>query len=373
MDIESECFPCIPMSSAIQLNAASLIGNHHLSNSNTTLTSSPSSSISSINSLYNSSLSSSIATTNSQSTNDAQFSLTNSSTGAAQHRRGRKGTNCKSKAQQTTANIIVTNCNNRQATKLQTDSATKNSALTALLNCSPLISANSSKTTSSHCLPPTPPASNSDSDCERDQPQSNANSSSEKTNLNKLSRQTNNQNNQNNESNQSSKQVKRQRANCSILVQSGNSVINLTQQLSPNSIKNLTSVNNLTSNSNSNTLDLTAGTYSPTQSNYLINGSNLKLDTSTNCINSSSVNGLSAANRNRSGLQSMSTLISIQPKNAASGTAVILTEEEKRTLIAEGKLMKENETFQLFDYITSLSNYCPPLRHQATQYQTNFH
>lgn len=32
----------------------------------------------------------------------------------------------------------------------------------------------------------------------------------------------------------------------------------------------------------------------------------------------------------------VSALISVQPKNAASGTAVVLTDEEKRTLIAEG-------------------------------------
>lgn len=34
--------------------------------------------------------------------------------------------------------------------------------------------------------------------------------------------------------------------------------------------------------------------------------------------------------------QNQNNLISIQPKNAINGTAVILTEEEKRTLIAEG-------------------------------------
>lgn len=316
MDIESECFPCIPMSSAIQLSAASLIGNHHLSNSNTTLTSSPSSSISSINSLCNSSLSSS--TTNSQSNNDAQFSL-NSSNSVQSHRRGRK-----SKAAQTTANIIVTNCNNRQS-KLQADSSTKNSTLTALLNCSPLLSTNSKtnpNSSSNICLPPTPPASNSDSDCEMNQSHS-----SDKTrtldqskSLNKLAGR------QSTADSQASKQIKRQRANCSILVQNGNSVINLTQQLAPNAIKNLT-VNNL----NNASMDL--------QSNYLINGSNLKLETSTNLINSSSScnqTPSTVTNRNRAGLQSMSSLISVQPKNAASGTAVQLTEEEKRTLIAEG-------------------------------------
>jgi len=298
MDIESECFPCIPMSSAIQLSAASLIGNHHLSNS--TLTSSPSSSISSINSinsLCNSSLS---AATNSQLNNDAQFNSNNSNN--VNQRRGRKG-----KGQ--SSNIIVTNCTNRQ-----TKTDTKNSTLTALLNnCSPLISAASQTTKQTNssstqiCLPPTPP-SNSDSDCERDQTNDKTRDS-----LNKLSR-----------TNQNDKQpVKRQRSNCSILVQSGKQVINLTQQLSPTSLKNLTSVNN--------NLDLNEQTLNT--AGYLLNG-NLKLDiTSTNLINSN--NQSSMTNRNRAG-QSMSSLISVQPKNAVSGTIVQLTEEEKRTLIAEG-------------------------------------
>ncbi|KAK4336904.1 hypothetical protein RND71_043469 [Anisodus tanguticus] len=48
-------------------------------------------------------------------------------------------------------------------------------------------------------------------------------------------------------------------------------------------------------------------------------------------------------NRNRTSVQSMSSLISVQPKNAASGTAVILTEEEKRTLIAEACLTNLEE------------------------------
>ena len=315
MDIESECFPCIPMSSAIQLSAASLIGNNHLSN--TTLTSSPSSSISSINSLCNNSLSSSthtITTANSQLNNDAQFTS---------NRRGRKS------KQQSAANIIVTNCNNiSKQTKSQqhNQNETKNSTLTALLNCSPLISATNNKTKSqmSCNLPPTPPASNSDSDCEREINNTQLIANNNKSrNLLEINQQLNKLTN----SDQQSKHVKRQRANnCSILVQNGSNVINLGhQQLSPNSIKNLTV------NTNSNSIELT----NHSLSNYLING-NLKLEnsnTSTNSINSSST----ASNRNnRSTIQSMSSLISVQPKNACSGTIVVLTEEEKRTLIAEG-------------------------------------
>nr|XP_027204308.1 cyclic AMP response element-binding protein A-like [Dermatophagoides pteronyssinus] len=46
--------------------------------------------------------------------------------------------------------------------------------------------------------------------------------------------------------------------------------------------------------------------------------------------------GSSTSNSTAMNNQSIHALISIQPKNATHGTAVILTEEEKRTLIAEG-------------------------------------
>ena len=312
MDIESECYPCIPMSSAIQLNAASLIGNHHLSNS--TLTS-PSSSISSISSLCNSSLSS---TTNSQSTNksDAQFTP---------GRRGRK-----SKQQQ--ANIIVTNCNsvNKQANKSQNESAAKNSTLTALLNCSPLISTANGKTSSQFAcnLPPTPPASNSDSDCEINSHSNNDRARNSDKPSGKPGRPSSNQHND-----ASSKQVKRPRANnCSILVQSGTGVINLTQQLSPSSLKHLT-VNTASPNSIEVNSNHSSASYSPSSSNYHLMNGGLKLDASSNLVHTSSA----ATHRShRVGIQSMASLISCQPKTAASGTPVILTEEEKRTLIAEG-------------------------------------
>lgn len=312
MDIESECYPCIPMSSAIQLNAASLIGNHHLSNS--TLTS-PSSSISSISSLCNSSLSS---TTNSQSTSKSD---------AQQFTPGRRGR--KSKQQQ--ANIIVTNCNNvnKPANKSQSDS--KNSTLTALLNCSPLISTANGKANSQIAcnLPPTPPASNSDSDCEVNSHSNGDRARTEKTSAGKPGRPSNNQNDA------SGKQVKRQRANnCSILVQSGSSVINLTQQLSPNSIKRLTV--NTSPNGNSIEVDSnhSSASYSPSSSNYHLMNGGLKLDASSNLMHQTA--STATHRSHRAGIQSMASLISCQPKTAASGTPVILTEEEKRTLIAEG-------------------------------------
>lgn len=312
MDIESECYPCIPMSSAIQLNAASLIGNHHLSNS--TLTS-PSSSISSISSLCNSSLSS---TTNSQSTNKSD---------AQQFTPGRRGR--KSKQQQ--ANIIVTNCNSvNKVNKSQGES--KNSTLTALLNCSPLISNSKANSNQIACnLPPTPPASNSDSDCEIN---SHSNGDRARTSDKPSSGKPGRPSNINHHNDASNKQVKRQRANnCSILVQSGSSVINLTQQLSPSSLKRLT----VNTSPNGNSIEVNSNhpgaSYSPSSSNYHLMNGGLKLDASPNLMHHTSA----ATHRShRAGIQSMASLISCQPKTAASGTPVILTEEEKRTLIAEG-------------------------------------
>ena len=300
------------MSSAIQLNAASLIGSHHLSNS--TLTS-PSSSISSISSLCNSSLSS---TTNSQSTNksDAQFTP---------GRRGRK-----SKQQQ--ANIIVTNCNNvnKQANKGDSGGS-KNSTLTALLNCSPLISAANGKASSQIAcnLPPTPPASNSDSDCEINSHSNSDRARASDKQSGKPGRPSASQPND-----ASSKQVKRQRANnCSILVQAGSSVINLTQQLSPSSIKHLT----VNTSQNGNSIEInsnqSSASYSPSSSNYHLMNGGLKLEAPSNLMHTPAA---TAHRSHRAGIQSMASLISCQPKTAASGTPVILTEEEKRTLIAEG-------------------------------------
>ncbi|RWS29781.1 putative Cyclic AMP-dependent transcription factor ATF-6 beta-like protein [Leptotrombidium deliense] len=207
MDIEAECFPCIPMSSAIQLNHNALqntSGNSLLST------------VSPVNKKCNSSL----AVNGNSSSN-------------------------------TSKNVTL--------------AALLNNNTNSLLTCpSP-----SNTVPSSNQLPPTPPGSNSGSDCEINNNSIFATSSSV-TNSNSLSGTRNS--------------ARKQRSNNSIL--------------SPVGSASLTSSN--------------ASSCSP------------KSNVSSKC------------NRSTNATAAMSSLISVQPKNAASGTAVVLTEEEKRTLIAEG-------------------------------------
>lgn len=213
MDIDSECFPCIPMSTAIQLSQ------HH----------------------------------------SASTLLTTTAGGTS---------------------LISSKSKSPLAAALNSNSAAKNVTLAALLNGTSGTSVKASHSPNSLGLPPTPPGSNAGSDCEvslfpAGTPTTTASTTTGRPN-------------------------KKQRAG-------GNNSI-----LSPSSVS-----------SSSSSSSTRASTPSPNA-----------LTKQTTCTTTS--NAAAAVIRSNTATQAVSTLISVQPKNAASGTAVVLTEEEKRTLVAEG-------------------------------------
>uniref|UniRef100_T1L243 BZIP domain-containing protein n=1 Tax=Tetranychus urticae TaxID=32264 RepID=T1L243_TETUR len=269
MDIEAECFPCIPMSSAIQMNGLPI--GHSLvvsgGNRRPSVTSS-----------------SSTGSSNSSSNSGTLGTLTGNSTGLLGPEINNNGTTI----------------NNENTNGLSGNSSgTRSLTLAALLNR----------------LPPTPPGSNSGSDCEMSTP-SNSNSSNSLFQNSTLAQST----------------IPSSLTSSLYGVTGNDHISNL----------NLNTVTRTTTGSNSHHL-------SPTSTSTRPNGRKsppsplgalslpLSSASSTNSSPSKRDNGGSSKTvRNLSTAAAVSSLISVQPKNAASGTAVILTEEEKRTLIAEG-------------------------------------
>ncbi|KAI1286925.1 Cyclic AMP-responsive element-binding protein 3-like protein 1 [Halotydeus destructor] len=273
MDIEAECFPCIPMSSAIQLN-------RHQQSSNLT-----------------------------QGSGGAG--------GGAALTGQKKGSPPVSSA--SAKNVTLAALLNSGNNSLNHDH------VLPLSLASPLLSSGSSGSsavglTSLLGLPPTPPGSSSGSDCEMGAFAStgSSNSASLATSA-ALNVQTSSS------SSSSSSTVsggrnphKKQRSNNSILspssnchsVSSSSSSVSSTRNStpSPSGLKSPPSLSSTSANSNNGRSSLGAG-------------GGLTSSSMSSLVNSS---------------LSVSSLISVQPKNAASGTAVILTEEEKRTLVAEG-------------------------------------
>lgn len=251
MDIESECFPCIPMSSAIQLSTASLLASQPTSGLCPSFAS---------KTLSGGASDRESGTSASQLLN-AQLAALNGSSGSVARNKNRR---VKSSTADKQRLADLSGFLSAVPVRSSSSTATSSTALLANLRQGTVVTSTSSASTpagsvaASHLnlhstarMPPTPPTSNSDSDGETGS------------------------------------------AGCASIT-----IDSLDQHLEH------------------------AGNRTKKARGLTTNGSSGLM-----CASGSS----------RASLASMSSLISVQPKNAASGTAVVLTEEEKRTLIAEGK------------------------------------